>query len=62
MAKGRFQTLQAQLLKRLVDWEEWQMSIGSREVLIESVAQAIPTYVMSVFKLPASVCEDLTKF
>ena len=29
-------------------------------MLIKVVAQAIPTYTMSVFKLPDSLCEDLT--
>lgn len=37
------------------------MSSGNKEILIKSVAQAIPTYVMSVFRLPASVCDDLTR-
>ena len=37
------------------------MSSGNKEILIKSVAQAIPAYVMSVFKLPASVCDELTQ-
>jgi hypothetical protein len=37
------------------------LSQSAREVLIKSIAQAIPTYVMGVFKLPFSVCDDLTK-
>jgi hypothetical protein len=36
------------------------MSMGAKEVLIKSVTQAIPTYVMGVFKLPANLCDDLT--
>ncbi|KAI5002872.1 hypothetical protein ZWY2020_027522 [Hordeum vulgare] len=32
-----------------------------REVLIKSVAQALPTYIMGVFKLPFSVCDELTR-
>jgi hypothetical protein len=31
------------------------------EVLIKSVAQAIPTYVIEVFKLPATMCNELTQ-
>lgn len=36
------------------------VSMAGKEVLIKSVAQACPTYIMSVFKLPNYVCEDLT--
>jgi hypothetical protein len=37
------------------------MSMGAKEVLIKLVVQAIPTYVMGVFKLPVSICEELTQ-
>lgn len=36
------------------------MSAGAMEILIKSIAQAIPTYIMSVFHRTASVCERLT--
>ena len=59
--KGQFESLQERLRKRLIDWSEQFVSSGNNEILIKAVAQAIPTYVMSVFRLPASVCDDLTR-
>ena len=61
MHKGRFETTQERIRKRLVDWSEQFMSIGNKEILIKAVAQAIPTYITSVFRLPMSVCDELTK-
>lgn len=61
MHKGRFETIEASLGKRLVDWGDQYMSNGNKEILIKSVAQAIPTYVMNVFRLPSSICADLTR-
>lgn len=49
MLRGKFQTIQAKLLKRMVQWEEF--SNGGKEILIKAVAQALPTYVMGIFKL-----------
>lgn len=61
MHKEKFESVQERLRKRLIDWSERYMSSGSKELLIKAMAQAIPPYVMSVFKLPASVCDDLTR-
>ena len=61
MSKGKFQSLQAKLTKKLMQWGENHLSQGGKEVLIKAVAQAIPTYVMGVFKLPAGLCDDLTR-
>jgi len=39
-------------MRRLVSW-------AGREVLIKAVAQAIPTYIMSVFKLTQEVSQTI---
>ena len=49
MHKGKFESVQERLRKRLIDWSERYMSSGSKELLIKVVAQEIPTYLMSVF-------------
>ena len=45
---------------KLTDWKENLLSAIEKEVLIKAVAQAIPTYTMSYFKLPNNICDDLT--
>lgn len=37
------------------------LSSGGTEIFIKSVLQAIPVYVMVIFRLPDSVCEDLNR-
>ena len=61
MSKGRFQNLQMSMTKRLVQWGDGLFAHPGREELIKSVAQALPTYMMGVFKFPFSVCDDLTR-
>ncbi|XP_074296913.1 putative mitochondrial protein AtMg00310 [Silene latifolia] len=47
------------LTKKLQGWKGHLFSKAGREVLIKAVAQSIPTYAMSVFKLPDNFCEEL---
>jgi hypothetical protein len=61
MCRGKFESLQAKLAKCLVEWDDTHKSQAAKEVLIKSIAQAIPVYVMSVFKLPLGLCDELTK-
>jgi hypothetical protein len=59
MKKGKFQPIRERYEKKLSDWTEKYGSSGAKEVLIKSVAQAISTYAMSVFKFSAGLCDDL---
>lgn len=54
-----FGELKGRVWRRLSGWKEKFLSTGGREILIKAVAQSIPTYIMSVFKLPDQLCNDL---
>ena len=47
------------LSKRLQGWRGMVLSKAGREILNKAIAQSIPTYAMSVFKLPANFCNEL---
>ena len=54
-----FKELEEKILKRVLRWKEKFISKAGWEVLIKTVAQAIPTYAMSLFKLPKSMCGSI---
>lgn len=56
-----FNDVKLRVLSKLNNWQSKFFSCGRREVLIKAVAQAVPAYAMSVFKLPQSICEDIKK-
>jgi hypothetical protein len=43
MHKGKFENLQSQLCKRLIEWGDGLLAQSAREVLIKAIAQALPT-------------------
>lgn len=42
-------------------WKRNFFSIAGKEILIKSIGQAIPTYVMSVFRFPKHICDEITR-
>ena len=47
-----FRLVRERVWKKLKEWKEKTLTQAGKNVLIKVVAQAIPTYVMSCFKLP----------
>lgn len=61
MKRAVFQPLAARFQKRMMAWKEKDMSAAAKEILIKSVAQALPNYIMSIFKLSGGLCESLMR-
>ncbi|XP_018473827.1 uncharacterized protein LOC108845056 [Raphanus sativus] len=53
-----FVFLKEKLLHRVNGWTGRWLSKGGKEVLINSILLALPTYVMSSFLLPLEICEN----
>ena len=58
--KNTFKEVKAKLAKKLAGWKEKLLSKASKEVLIKVVAQAIPMYTMSCFKILDSLYDEMT--
>nr|ABN08038.1 RNA-directed DNA polymerase (Reverse transcriptase) [Medicago truncatula] len=56
-----FSYLKDRIWKKCQSWSVRSLSRADKEVLIKSVAQAIPSYCMGAFLIPASLCEELER-
>ena len=54
-----FKGVREKITKKVTGWKEKFISQAGREIIIKNVAQAIPTYTMSIFKIPKQICEDI---
>ena len=57
--KASFDNIKQPVWKKLQEWKGKLLSQAGREILIKAVAQALPTYTMSCFKLPIGLCHDM---
>lgn len=56
-----FSYIKDRVWKKINSWSSNCLSKAGREVMIKSVPQAIPSYVMSIFQLPATLIETIEK-
>lgn len=56
-----FKNIKDRVWERLQSWKVNFLSQAGKEVLLKAVIQAIPTYCMSVFLLPTSLCKDINR-
>ena len=62
VGKGKrkaFNHIKEMVGRKIAGWKGKLLSNAGREILIKAVAQATPTYTMSCFKLPDSLCKEL---
>ena len=62
VGKGKRKTFNRttdQVGRKIAGWKGKLLSNAGREILIKVIAQATPTYTMSVFKLLEALCKEL---
>lgn len=59
--KATFNFIKDRIWKKINSWSSKCLSKAGHEVLIKSVLQSIPTYFMSIFTLPTSLCDEIEK-
>jgi hypothetical protein len=56
-----FNTIKEKVIRKLNNWKAKLLTLAGKEILLKAVVQAIPSYSMSVFLLPISLCRDLNR-
>jgi hypothetical protein len=54
-----FTDIKGKIWDRINGWKEKFLSQAGKEILLKAVIQAIPTYTMSVFQLPKTLCNEI---
>lgn len=55
-----FGFIKENIKRKLQDWRNKLLSSAGKEVMLKAVSMAMPTYAMSVFKLPRKLCKDIS--
>jgi hypothetical protein len=59
--KSMFTFIKDRIWRKIIPWRKKCLSKVGCDALIKSVLQDIPTYFMSLFTLPASLCDEIEK-
>ncbi|CAJ2671909.1 unnamed protein product [Trifolium pratense] len=54
-----FSVVMDRVWKKVKGWKERFLSRAGKETLIKAVAQAIPNYILSCYKMPVGCCKDI---
>ena len=54
-----FAALKERIWKKIQGWQEKLLSRPGKEILLKAVVQAIPTYMMSIFKIPEGLIDEI---
>ena len=54
-----FKDIKLRIFNKIFSWHSKMFSSGGKEILIKAVAQAVPAYAVSVFRIPTTICDDI---
>lgn len=56
-----FNEVKLKVISKIYNWQHKFFSSGGKELLIKAVVHVVPAYILSVFKIPLTLCEDIQK-
>ena len=59
--KALFAYVKDRVWAKIQNWKNKALSKAGKEILLKTVLQEMPNYVMSLFKLPSDTCDELKK-
>lgn len=56
-----FKAIKEKVTRKLNNWKAKLLTLAGKEILLKAVVQVIPSYSMSVFLIPISLCKYLNR-